>query len=198
MTTLIAITGGIGSGKSTFSKEVVKRGFKLIDSDKQVDKIYKKPSKEFLRFLKKNHLKEAVKNNKINKKKVSEIIFSNKKIKYSLEKYIHRIVRKERFDFIKKQKTKKTKAVFFDIPLLFEKKLNKDFNFIVCVLSNKETRYKRLKKSKKMDRKFFDKILKAQTSDIIRRKLSDIIIYNNTNLEEYKKKINLIIDKVTT
>ena len=53
MTTLIAITGGIGSGKSTFSKEVVKRGFKLIDSDKQVDKIYKKPSKEFLRFLKK-------------------------------------------------------------------------------------------------------------------------------------------------
>ena len=81
---------------------------------------------------------------------------------------------------------------------MFEKKLNKDFNFIVCVLSNKETRYKRLKKSKKMDRKFFDKILKAQTSDIIRRKLSDIIIYNNTNLEEYKKKINLIIDKVTT
>ena len=40
MTAVVAITGGIGSGKSTFSNEVKKRGFKLIDSDQQVDKIY--------------------------------------------------------------------------------------------------------------------------------------------------------------
>ena len=42
MTLLVAITGGIGSGKSTFSKEVLKRKFKLLDSDKQVSLIYNK------------------------------------------------------------------------------------------------------------------------------------------------------------
>ena len=36
MTIVIGITGGIGSGKSTFSGEVLKRGGKLLDSDKEV------------------------------------------------------------------------------------------------------------------------------------------------------------------
>ena len=43
MTALIAITGGIGAGKSTFSNEVKKRKLKILDSDMQVDKLYKKP-----------------------------------------------------------------------------------------------------------------------------------------------------------
>ncbi len=69
MTIVVAITGGIGSGKSTFSNEVLKRGFKLLDSDEQVAKIYKKPSKNFLKHLEKIGLKDVIKNKKINKKK---------------------------------------------------------------------------------------------------------------------------------
>ena len=42
MTLIVAITGGIGSGKSTFSKEIKKRRLKLLDSDKEVSLIYKK------------------------------------------------------------------------------------------------------------------------------------------------------------
>ena len=41
MTILVGITGGIGSGKSTFSGEVIKRGGKLLDSDKEVGVLYK-------------------------------------------------------------------------------------------------------------------------------------------------------------
>ena len=52
MTILVGITGGIGSGKSTFSGEVIKGG-KLLDSDKEVDVLYKNPKKEFIDHLKK-------------------------------------------------------------------------------------------------------------------------------------------------
>ena len=48
MTLTVAITGGIGAGKSTFSNEVLKKKLKLFDSDKQVHKIYKTPKKNFL------------------------------------------------------------------------------------------------------------------------------------------------------
>ena len=125
MTVFIAITGGIGAGKSTFSNEVIKRKLNILDSDKQVDTLYKKPKKSFLNYLKKIGLGEAVKNNKINKKQIGNIIFSNKKIKTSLEKYIFKQVRKKRAEFIKKEKNKKTKVVFLDIPLLFENNLTK-------------------------------------------------------------------------
>ena len=78
MTLLVAITGGIGSGKSTFSKEVLKRKLKLLDSDKQVNLIYSKPSKDFKNYLKKIGLGSALLKNKINKKTISEVIFFNK------------------------------------------------------------------------------------------------------------------------
>ena len=42
MTKTIAITGGIGSGKSTFCSKLKEKGFKIHSSDEQVAKIYKK------------------------------------------------------------------------------------------------------------------------------------------------------------
>ncbi len=107
MTKLIAITGGIGSGKSTFSNEILKKGYKLLDSDKQVDLIYKKPTKKFLNFLKKIHLKKSIHRGKINKKYIAKVVFSNHNIRKRLEKYIFTLVRRDRDLFIKKEKKEK-------------------------------------------------------------------------------------------
>ena len=51
MTIVIAVTGGIGSGKSTLTKEVAKRGIKILDSDQQVSLIYKNPKRSFINHL---------------------------------------------------------------------------------------------------------------------------------------------------
>lgn len=196
MTVFIAITGGIGAGKSTFSNEVKKRKLNILDSDKQVDTLYKKPKKSFLNYLKKIGLGEAVKNNKINKKQIGNIIFSNKKIKASLEKYIFKQVRKKRAEFIKKEKKKKTKVVFLDIPLLFENNLSKDFDMVISIISKKKERLKRLRKSKKITKAYFDKIIATQTTDVVRIKNSDIIIFNNTTMRSYIIKINNVLNKI--
>ena len=124
MTIVIGITGGIGAGKSTFSKQVLRRGYGLFDSDKCVSKIYKKPTKQFLNILNIIGLKKSM-NNNINKKLISKIIFSNKMAKKKLENYIFKIVRKKRSNFIKNEIKKNRKVVFVDIPLLFENKLKK-------------------------------------------------------------------------
>ena len=196
MTFLIAITGGIGAGKSTFSNEVKKRKLKILDSDMQVDTLYKKPKKSFLNYLKKIGLGDAVKNNKINKKQIGNIIFSNKKIKTSLEKYIFKQVRKKRAEFIKKEKKKKTKVVFLDIPLLFENNLNKNFDMVISIISKKKERLKRLKKTKKITKSYFDKITAMQTTDVERKKNSDIIIFNNSTMKSYIIKINNVLNKI--
>ena len=193
MTIVVAITGGIGSGKSTFSKEVVKRGFKLMDSDQEVAKIYKKPNKSFLNHLKRIGLEKSIKNNKINKKYISDIVFSNKTTKYNLEKYIFKTIREKRKKFIAKQKKRKEEQVFLDIPLLFENNLNKDFNVVISIISTKSKRYTRLKKSKKITKTLFSKIIKNQTTDVVRKKYSDIIIYNNDTMKSYQTKINNLL-----
>ena len=63
----------------------------MCDSDELVKEIYKKPTKQFF-ITKKIGLKKSIKQNKIDKKIIGEIIFSNKEIKRKLENYIFNIV----------------------------------------------------------------------------------------------------------
>ena len=192
MTLLVAITGGIGSGKSTFSNQIIKRKLKLHDSDVEVAKLYERPKKNFIKHLVKIGLGNSIQNKKIYKKAIAETIFSNKEIKTNLEEYIFQIIRKKRNQFIKKETNQKT--IFFDIPLLIENNLQKEFDCVVSVISTKKNRYLRLKKSKLMTKKTFNNIIKNQTTDKLRKKHSNILIYNNKSLKKYIININNILD----
>ena len=197
MTKLVAITGGIGSGKSTFSKQILRRKLKLLDSDQQVDQIYTKPNNDFVKYLRKIGLEKSIKaKNKVDKKYISKIIFINKDIRHKLQNYIFKIVRKRRSKFIESQKKRGEKVIFFDIPLLLENNLAKDYDLVISIISAKKNRYKRLKLSKNLSIVDFNNIIKTQTTDLDRRKNSDIIILNNNSKYEYIKKINKVLDKI--
>ena len=196
MTKTIAITGGIGSGKSTFCSKLKEKGFKIHSSDEQVAKIYKNPEKKFVTYLRTIGLSKSISKKNIDKKIISKIIFENKQIRKKLELYIFKIVRKKRSDFIKQEKQNKTKLIFIDIPLLFENNLEKQFNKVISIIASKRVRLKRLKKTRKMTENQFKNITRSQTSDVIRKKKSDYVIHNNSTLKDYKIKINRLISKL--
>ena len=185
MTKVVGITGGIGSGKSTLSDHLKKLRFPVHESDKIVSKMYKKPTKGFIHFIKKHGLEEAVKKNKINKEVVAHKIFNNKKLKRILEKHIHNEVRLQRREFIKKNKKAKKKTIFLDVPLLLENRLEKQFDAVVCVLSTRARRQKRVLKKKKFSKKILTKIFKNQTTDKQRKARSNIIINNNKTKKDF-------------
>ena len=196
MTQTIAITGGIGSGKSTFCVKLKEKGFKIHSSDEQVAKIYKNPDKKFVTYLRTIGLSKSISKKNIDKKIISKIIFENKQIRKKLELYIFKIVRKKRSDFIKQEKEKKTRLIFIDIPLLFENNLEKQFHKVISIISSRQIRLKRLKKTRKITETQFKNIIRSQTSDVIRKKKSDYVIYNNSTLKDYKTKINKLINKL--
>ena len=197
MTKIIAITGGIGSGKSTLCSKLKEKGFKIHSSDEQVAKIYKNPDKKFFTYLRTIGLSKCISKKNIDKKIISKIIFENKQIRKKLELYIFKIVRKKRADFIKQEKEKKTRLIFIDIPLLFENNLEKQFHKVISIIASKRVRLKRLKKTRKMTENQFKNITLSQTSDVIRKKKSDYVIYNNSTLKDYKIKINKLISKLS-
>ena len=79
---------------------------------------------------------------------------------------------------------------------MFENNISKNFDIIICSISSRKARYKRLKKSKKMPIKTFKKIIKSQTTDVERKKKSDIVIYNEDSKKNYIKKVNKILDNI--
>ena len=185
MTKLVGITGGIGSGKTTLSNHLKKLGYLVHESDVVVSEIYTKPKKKFLSFIKEKISQDAVNHNKINKTEIANVIFNNKAIKKLLETRIHKEVQNSRDAFIKKNKNNKNKLIFADIPLLFENKLEKDFDLVVCIISSEKNRIKRVLENKKFTKENLNKILKAQTTDKERKKRSQIIINNNKTKKDF-------------
>ncbi|MBI04318.1 MAG: dephospho-CoA kinase [Pelagibacteraceae bacterium] len=197
MTFVVGITGGIGSGKSTLCEHLIKKGYVVHDSDKEVSSLYLKPTHKFIKYLKMIGLEKCFSGEKIIKKKISKYFFSNKEIRKNLEKYIHNELAIKRKKFILQNKRTKTKIIFMDVPLLFEKKLDSSFDEIICVISSKSKRLTRLKKNKKISRFYFNEIIKLQTTDKIRKKRADLIILNNLSKKDLIKKVDKYLKEKT-
>ena len=185
MTKVVGITGGIGSGKTTLSKHLKNIGYSVHESDNVVSSMYKKPNRNFIEFIKKIGLKETIKKDKINKKLIANQIFNNTKLKLKLEKFIHKKVKQEREAFIKKNKQIKKKLIFIDVPLLFENRLEKQFDLVLCVIASKKNRVKRVLKKKKFSKEILKEIIRNQTTDKERRRRANFIIYNNKTKKDF-------------
>ena len=182
----IGITGSLASGKTIASKFLsVGRG-PLFSADSVVKKLY--ANKKFKNIIckkfnidKPSYLKETL------RKKILE---DNSNIK-KLEKIIHPLVRKEMFKFIK---NKKKNLFFYEIPLLIESKLMKNFNTIIFVKANKDIRLKRFL-SKGGSKKLFYILDKKQLIDTKKIEYCNHVVVNEKNIFFLKKALSDIIMK---
>lgn len=140
----IGLTGGIASGKSTVAQLIESRGFKVIDADRishQLTQIGQDGYNQILQSYGESILDSEL---KLDRKKLGEIIFNNQVEKQKLESILHPLI-KEKVREIKNEELKnKTEFLFYDVPLLFEKNLQNDFDFVVTVWCDEETQKKRL------------------------------------------------------
>ena len=198
MTKIVGLTGNIASGKSTVAKFIRKQKLPIHESDNEVRLLYKKPTKHFLNYLIKIKLGQALFNKKINKKIIRKEIFENSKKRELLEKFIHSEVKKKRNKFLKKNINKKNKVIFLDIPLLFEKKLDKICNFIICVYAPLGVRKRRALNRPGMNKVVLNLIIKSQIKDSEKKRKADFVI-NTTKSKNYShKEILQIIKQITT
>ena len=184
----IGITGSIASGKTTVAKMFSRRKYPLFNADTVVRKIYKKNV-----FKNKVYRKFKLKNKKDIKNKIKKIISTHKKSLKDLERIIHPLVRKEIRFFCRKNKSKK--FAIFEIPLLIESNLMKNYDKIVFVNSKKSLRIKRFLKRGK-NGKLFNLLDKRQLMPAKKIKFCDYVINNNSSLKKLKKNVKLIENKI--
>ena len=181
----IGITGSISSGKSTAVKFLRKNKYPAFSADQTVKQLYKN-----LNFIKKIRLIFKIKNKfRIKKQVRAKIIENNKNLK-KLETITHPLVRKEMLNFM--SKNRKKKISIYEIPLLIESKLIKQFNILIFIGAPKGARlkrYLRLGGSKLI----FQILDKRQFSQKSKMKFCDHIVINNKSLLVLKKKIQDII-----
>tara|TARA_Y100000590_G_scaffold304583_1_gene343479 strand:- start:720 stop:1325 length:606 start_codon:yes stop_codon:yes gene_type:complete len=193
---IVGLTGGIASGKTTILNLIKIKKIKTHDSDLVVRSLYKKPSYEFLNYLRSIGFKNFIKNKKINKNLIKRDALKSKKKLIELEKFLHQKVQKSRNAFLKKNKEKKRKLVVLDIPLLFEKKLEKICNLIIYAACPVQIRIKRALKRKNTNIKNIKKIISLQLEDKYKIKKADYIIDTSKTKNHTKQQTTKTIKKI--
>ena len=187
---LIGLTGTIGSGK-TFALNFFKSDkIATFSADEEVKKILKiKTIKEKIYKL----FPEPFFKKKLNKSILASIVFNDKKKLNKLEKIIHPYVKKNKKIFL--SKNKKKKIVVMEIPIIFEQKSKKYYDYIILMNVNKKIQQHRVMKRKKMTLKLLKKILSNQISNK-KKKYADFVINNNGRKEETKQILKKTLDKI--
>lgn len=185
-TLVLAITGNIGSGKSTVLKIFKKFGTKTINADKIVKKLYKKKG------ISEKILKKF---DTLKKREIAKIAFPNALKRKFLEKLLQPIAFKEITKQVEEFKKEKSKIIVVEVPLLFESGWQKKFGKTAVVWAGKKTRLSRLKKNG-MPKKDFLEREKNQMNLMEKIKLADIVIDNSKTLKETEKQVEKIVEEL--
>ncbi len=190
----IVITGGIATGKSTILKQFSHLGANSFSSDEMVDDIYKKDSDFF--FSIRNLYPQTIEKGEINKKNLSNLAFENENVLNSLEQIIFPKLKRKRAKIIKNSFLNNVSLIVFEIPLLFEKKIDKDFDLVVTTKCNKKLQMLRYLKRKNTNLKKFNFINNKFFESRKRFKNSDYIINTGNGKHHSLLSIKKIINKV--
>ncbi len=185
---LIGLTGNIGSGKSTAARFFEEEGIPSISSDAIVHQLYNS-DEDLQEFL-------IDKFGSLDRKVIAEQIFGEKEEQKAkrklLEDKVHPLVEKKLKEWVIENAN--SPILVNDVPLLFEAHLEKRFDSIVFIQVNKSIQIERLKKrNPEMNEQGILNRINSQMSQEEKISKSDIVIPNNSSLQEFKTAILTLI-----
>lgn len=185
---IVALTGGIATGKSTVTKLLQAKGLTIIDADQLVKSIYAKhESKDFI----KANFPEAFVHNEIDFKKLRDMVFSDDKIKESVEGFIY-----QRLPDAFKEATTKVKNqdfYIYDVPLLFERGLETKVDLTLLVYAPRKIQLARLIDRDGSKEEIGNKILDQQIDIEVKKEKSDFVIDNSFSLIELTAEVDKLL-----
>lgn len=198
---IIGMTGGIGSGKSEALKIFESLNIKVIDLD-QISKEITDTNHQAAEEIKSAFGNVFDKDNLLDRKKLKEIIFSDRNQKINLEKILHPKILQE---VKKKLKTLSNESyVVIDIPLLFE--TNQYTSLIsrsLVIDCEVNDQIERVKKRDNIGTSIIQSIINQQIDRKTRIAKGDDIVLNDGSIEKltesikalHKKYLNLVAVK---
>jgi len=193
----VAVTGSIASGKSLAEKVFQQEGAAALDTDQVVHELLTEDNtviKKVYELFMPMGVDVRDKSGSIDRKKVGDIVFSDKQKLKKLEKIIHPEVKKITKKFFLSNQDKDLAVV--SAPLLFEAGMENMFDYIVAITANEELRQERLMKTRNLTEDQALNRIKSQEFGWKKLEKADFIIENNGSVEEFRMKVKNVINKI--
>ena len=176
----VALTGGIGSGKSLVGEYLEQLGAIVFDSDQLARDVVERGTPGFDAIVKRFG-DGVLTDGQINRAKLAELIFNDKSARADLEGIIHPRV-KELSDRIIANSPEGS-VVVNQIPILFETNGASRFDLVITVESENALRFQRLRERGMKDYEI-EKRMAAQASTEQRRGIAHFCLENNGTKED--------------
>ena len=181
----VALTGGIGSGKSLVGEILEELGALVIDSDQLAREVIERGSpgyEEVVTAFGDSILSEG----QIDRSKLAAVVFNESDLRKKLESIIHPLVREAAEKLARKLPS--GAILINQIPLLVESDGAKRFDYVVTVSADEEIRRERLRLRGLKDYEITQRMA-AQVSDLEREKIANYIIRNNGSIDELTRAV---------
>ena len=189
---IVALTGGIGSGKSTVGELFRQLGAVVVDSDQLAREVVERGSLGFEQIVT-LFGDEILKNGEINRSLLAEIIFKDPAKRKDLEQITHPLIRKAFADIVAKSGDQA--IVINQIPLLVESKYEYNFDHVITVSTSENKRIARLL-AKGYTQEQIQNRMNSQVCDADREKIADSIIQNNESEKELLPQVEKIWEQL--
>ena len=178
----VAVTGGIGAGKSEFMRAVKELGIRTYSADKINAELLR--DKRYIEKLS-EAFPLAVKDGKVDKSVLREEVFSNEKKRKTLNALAHPEIRRKIEEI--------TGDAVIEVPLLFESGMTDLFDRVIVVTAGEDARINRVVSTRNISKDLAKNIIKNQATDDERIKRADYVAINDgTRKDLYEQAKNII------
>jgi len=189
---VIALTGGIGCGKSHAAQYFAELGALVIDADQLARAAIERGSDGFDEVVA-LFGDSVLKDGNIDRRALGELIFKDPTAKAKLENIIHPFVRREFEEAV--ASLKGDQVLVYEIPLLVETKAHERFDVVITVESEMENRIARLR-GRGMHISEIEGRIAAQASREQRIEVADFLIENDGSEDDLLRQVENIWDSL--
>ena len=194
---MIALTGGIASGKSTVAEYLRKQGFHVIDADKLGHRVLECGQPSYHKIVETFGEEILNQDASINRRILGNIVFNNpcklKKLNLISHPLIRSMISEEMEEFASHSRAG---LIFLEAALLQETNFITRFQQIWVVETNPAIAMARLGRRNQFTPEEAKARLNAQLNNEARRKQADVLIENNGSLPALHQQVNAILTKM--
>lgn len=192
----IGLTGGLASGKSEVTRWLRQHGYQVADADELARQALGPGSPLVDKVIKRWGQVVLGSDGQMDRNVIAQKVFSNSEDLQFLESLIHPWVQDQVRQLKEQWIRQGCQLAFYDVPLLFEKNLQAQFDFVVLVFCSEE---QQIARALARDKKGLDNVmakLRHQISMEEKKKLALHVIDNSKDLTHLKHQLTLFNDQV--
>lgn len=190
MAYIIAISGGIGSGKTLITNILRYMGYSVYDCDSNAKKIMDN-SQTIKDYIKKNILSDAIINNKIERSVLANVVFKSKALLDKLNFIVHTEVKKDILSWISKYHEED--ILFIETAILYQSGIDQLVDAVWEISAPKEIRIERVINRNKITREEVVARISSQNLESTYKKHPNTYRISNDNINSILSQIEKLL-----